>query len=180
MKLLRELELDSMPSAHLSLASASHVTGLRNGRINHLLRDEVENGRLPVFQALPGLPRIRFRDLAQWYENEARRIQDRHRTKSAPPDYRTRPLLNPQRAFAHRCTEYALKTGLLKREPCLYCGAQPADAHHPNHHKPLWIIWLCPFHHGRHHVQVNAAGRKPKPAQIELFPAQSYQKSLPL
>jgi hypothetical protein len=49
MKLLRELELDSMPSAHLSLASASHVTGLRNGRINHLLRDEVENGRLPVF-----------------------------------------------------------------------------------------------------------------------------------
>jgi hypothetical protein len=50
-KLLRELELTSMPSIHLGLKSASRVTGLRYGRVNHLLRDEVECGRLPAFHA---------------------------------------------------------------------------------------------------------------------------------
>jgi hypothetical protein len=156
--LTRELGLDSLPDCHLGLRSASRVVGLRNGKVNHLLRDEIERGTLPVFHALPGILRIQFRELADWYEEEAGRILDRHRSKPVSLDYRIRPLLNAWQAFAHQCVGYALKIGLLERENCLYCGAQ-AEAHHPDYHKPLWIVWLCKPHHMAYHARTRPAHR---------------------
>jgi hypothetical protein len=178
--LLRELGLASLPDCHLGLHSASRVAGLRYGRVNHLLRDAVEHGTLPVFQALPGIPRIQFRDRADWYEEEAGTIAARHRSKSVSLDYRLSPLLNFGRTFAHLCVDHALKSGLIERENCIYCGAQ-AEAHHPDYYKPLWIIWLCRPHHMAHHGRIKTARRllkqTGKPVQLELFPSKIYRDS---
>jgi hypothetical protein len=119
----------------------------------------VERGRLPAFHALPDLPRIRFHDLAIWYENEKEKIPTKHRARREIINCMLPPLLKYQQTFANLCVQHAFKIGLLKREPCTYCGAEPADAHHPDYSKPLWVIWMCPFHHSRHHGLVNAAGR---------------------
>jgi hypothetical protein len=134
----------------------------------------VERGTLRAFHALPGLPRIQFCDLAAWYEDEAVRILNRHRTNPTLSGYRTHPLLNAWRAFAHQCVGYALKIGLLERRGCIYCGAQ-AEAHHRDYRKPLWVVWLCVPHHRAHHGRIRTACRlleqTGSPAQIELYPA---------
>ncbi len=31
----------------------------------------------------------------------------------------------------------------LQPQPCLCCGAADAEMHHPDHEKPLVVVWLC-------------------------------------
>lgn len=45
-------------------------------------------------------------------------------------------------------------TRTLDRQPCSECGAEPADAHHPDYTKPLEVVWLCRKHHGEAHRKV--------------------------
>jgi len=61
--------------------------------------------------------------------------------------------LNKKRARAkvHR----ALKTGLLKKLPCLRCKNINVQAHHPDYSKPLDIVWLCPHHHNKEHNKLS-------------------------
>jgi hypothetical protein len=171
MKLLRELELTSMPACHLGLKGASVVTALRYDRFCRPLRDEVEHGRLPAFHGLPGLPRIRFRDLVNWYEDEVEKFPGKYRAR-LDPSLRVHPLSASPQVFAHLCVDHARKIGLLKPEQCLYCGA-PAEAHHPDYDKPLWVLWLCHAHHCCHHARLGVSYRQFKrtgrPAQLELF-----------
>jgi hypothetical protein len=173
MKLLRELGLKSMPDRHFGLLDAAVVADIQPYSI---LRNEARLGRLRIFHPLPELNRITFYDLATWFE-DADKIIDQFPRKY-PLALRRWPALSqtPPRDFAQLCVQHALRIGLLKREPCLYCGAEKAHAHHPDYRKPLWVIWMCNSHHLKHHGRVAAAGRKPKPAQIELFSAYSYQK----
>lgn len=46
----------------------------------------------------------------------------------------------------------ALVAGRLVRLPCVRCGAR-AEAHHPDYHKPLDVVWLCPLHHKEAHKE---------------------------
>ncbi len=39
------------------------------------------------------------------------------------------------------------KRGTLVPQPCVICGADKAEMHHPDYDKPLDIIWLCRPHH---------------------------------
>lgn len=57
---------------------------------------------------------------------------------------------NPQAIAAHRVVDRAIRRGELHREPCQICGA-PAEAHHESYEEPLVVMWLCRFHHRRHH-----------------------------
>jgi len=45
----------------------------------------------------------------------------------------------------------ALKTGKLKRMPCVVCKKLKVYAHHPDYSKPLDIVWLCSYHHHELH-----------------------------
>lgn len=45
----------------------------------------------------------------------------------------------------------ALKTGILVKQPCEICGAEPAEAHHDDYNKPLEVRWLCKCHHVEWH-----------------------------
>ena len=151
MKLLRELKLKSMPDRHFGLIIAAGIASVQPYTI---LRNEIRLGRLQVFYPLPELMRITFLSLATWYE-DAGKIR---RTRGDPLALRKEPLTNPcfEKDFAHLCVQHALSIGLLQREPCIHCGTEPADGHHPDYRKPLWIIWLCHRHHSSHHAQLRA------------------------
>lgn len=45
-----------------------------------------------------------------------------------------------------------LKRGKIERQPCCVEGCRgPAQMHHPDYSRPLFVIWLCDKHHRRHH-----------------------------
>ena len=61
-----------------------------------------------------------------------------------------------RRGAAHRAVAYAVKTGALKRAPCVVCGASKSVAHHPDYDKKLDVIWLCQPHHVALHKKCQA------------------------
>lgn len=61
------------------------------------------------------------------------------------------PELPPLRSRANRLVGAALRAGLLEKEPCSECGAEPAVAHHDDYGKPLTIRWLCHSCHTKWH-----------------------------
>lgn len=60
---------------------------------------------------------------------------------------------HPLARWAHRSFEAALRKGLVTRQPCAMCGAEPADFHHdPNSYdQPLLGVFLCRRHHIAEH-----------------------------
>lgn len=46
---------------------------------------------------------------------------------------------------------YALRTGKIKKCPCVVCGAIDSQAHHEDYSKPLDVVWLCSIHHAEMH-----------------------------
>jgi hypothetical protein len=62
---------------------------------------------------------------------------------------KTHPLTDEQKR-KDRCRSYAkvyLKRGKLTREPCVVCGNDAAQMHHPDYGEPLDVVWLCRKHH---------------------------------
>ena len=58
----------------------------------------------------------------------------------------------PQKFKARSLTKYAIKTGLLKRMPCVVCNnIFKIHAHHEDYSKPLEVVWLCVKHHAQRH-----------------------------
>lgn len=51
---------------------------------------------------------------------------------------------------ARMATNWAIKTGKLKRLPC-ECGNPKTEAHHKDYSKPMDVLWLCKPCHWKHH-----------------------------
>jgi DNA-binding XRE family transcriptional regulator len=49
----------------------------------------------------------------------------------------------------------AIRDGVIVRQPCEVCGAEPAHGHHDDYDKPLELRWLCPTHHKALHPASN-------------------------
>lgn len=75
------------------------------------------------------------------------------RPKSRQDRWRER---NPLAYWAHAATRSALRRGLIQRQPCAVCGAEKAEAHHPDYGDPLHPQWLC----RRHHKALHASQRR--------------------
>ena len=50
---------------------------------------------------------------------------------------------------------HAIQSGKLKRRPCMKCGANKSEAHHPDYYKPLDVIWLCRSCHRAEHAKAD-------------------------
>jgi hypothetical protein len=61
-------------------------------------------------------------------------------------------LLKPLAAKAVKILDKAVKRGEIIRKPCVVCGEKKTHGHHPDYHKPLEVIWLCPLHHKQLHL----------------------------
>jgi len=57
----------------------------------------------------------------------------------------------PDRTSAHRAVQREVRAGRLVPQPCQWCGAVPAQAHHGDYAKPLEIEWLCHSCHRHAH-----------------------------
>lgn len=60
---------------------------------------------------------------------------------------------NPKKSRAHEMVAYAIKTGVLTRQPCEVCGSASDVAHHDDYDKPLDVRWLCGSHHRQWHAE---------------------------
>lgn len=59
----------------------------------------------------------------------------------------------PTKEKAWRAVYLAVKSGLLTRQPCISCGAtRNIHGHHEDYSRPLEVVWLCPLHHRRTHL----------------------------
>jgi hypothetical protein len=65
---------------------------------------------------------------------------------------------NKLKRKAHSKVSNAIRDGKFEPKPCEVCG-QKAQAHHDDYSKPLDVRWLCPKHHGEHHVEMRRLER---------------------
>lgn len=61
----------------------------------------------------------------------------------------------PEKEHARRLLQYAVKTGRIKKTPCVKCGSIKSQGHHDDYFKPLKVIWLCAPHHREAHKKIN-------------------------
>lgn len=63
--------------------------------------------------------------------------------------YRAR---NPEKTLAQNRLNYAIKKGLVERQPCEKCGTgNRVHAHHDDYGRPLDVRWLCYLCHKDEH-----------------------------
>jgi hypothetical protein len=68
--------------------------------------------------------------------------------KKALEKYR---IKHNQRNYAHIAVNNALRDGKIEKIPCLICGDEKVEGHHPDYSRPLDVIWLCNKHHRETH-----------------------------
>jgi hypothetical protein len=44
-----------------------------------------------------------------------------------------------------------MRDGKVVKMPCLVCGDQNSEGHHPDYSRPLDVVWLCNKHHVETH-----------------------------
>jgi hypothetical protein len=64
---------------------------------------------------------------------------------------------NAKARWAHIALASGLRRGLVERQPCEVCGAEPTDGHHDDYDAPLRVKWLCRKHHRALHLQGSQA-----------------------
>jgi len=79
--------------------------------------------------------------------NSCKKKYDKRRTKNRGDYFKEYRKNNKEKLSAKYQVAYAIKKGLLKKEPCEICGKIKVVAHHPDYSKPLKVIWLCHKHH---------------------------------
>lgn len=90
--------------------------------------------------------------------SEKVREYDRKRSKTAERKAHIKEVSRRWReqniagAKAHSAVSYALRSGKIAKEPCLFCGSAQVHAHHKNYAEPLAVIWLCAKCHHRLHA----------------------------
>jgi hypothetical protein len=60
---------------------------------------------------------------------------------------------NPEKSKAHRAVYQAIKKGVLKKQPCEFCGKMQSQAHHDDYANPLLVRWVCSRHHADLHLK---------------------------
>jgi len=84
--------------------------------------------------------------------NEARRGQRNCKGchAAATRKYRKVRVQTDEERKKSNCRSYLhvyVKRGKVTKRPCTVCGAKKVEAHHPDHSRPLDVIWLCRPHH---------------------------------
>jgi len=57
----------------------------------------------------------------------------------------------PERVKARELVGAAIRSGKIKRLPCIVCGSCDSHAHHEDYSRPYDVIWLCRKHHNEEH-----------------------------
>lgn len=101
----------------------------------------------------------RKNNLEQIREYDRNRGNLEHRRRAAiETTFRRRKEVDGYTA-AHCAVARAIKTGVLTRGPCQFCGSiENIHGHHDNYNEPLAVIWLCAIHHKARHAFLEHIG----------------------
>jgi hypothetical protein len=95
--------------------------------------------------------RNRLVNLERFREYDRERAQNPARKVASYKITQKWRTADPRRMRCHNAVARAIKSGRLQKQPCEYCGAVRAYAHHDSYDEPLNVIWLCqPCHKQRH------------------------------
>jgi hypothetical protein len=103
------------------------------------------------------------RDQAEYYAAtrvarsayERWRQQQQCRREKKREYLKARRQRHPDRNAARQALNNAVRDGRVVRRPCVYCGGQKSQGHHPDYSKPLDVVWACfRCHRERGHGQV--------------------------
>ena len=61
---------------------------------------------------------------------------------------------HPERRKASRIVSNAVRDGNLEKLPCICCGNEKVEGHHPDYSRPLDVVWLCVKHHKEVHAMI--------------------------
>lgn len=86
----------------------------------------------------------KIREYKRKYNQKWREINGYHNERNSNKRY-------PEKLYARRLLNLAIRSGKIKRLPCYICGKEKSQAHHEDYFKPLDIIWLCSKHHAIRH-----------------------------
>jgi predicted nucleic acid-binding Zn-ribbon protein len=75
--------------------------------------------------------------------------------------YRNNPE-NRKKNLARWMLNRMKKKGVIKSEPCTFCGKEKAEAHHVNYDKPLLIVWICKECHTKIHPRTRQSWKYSK------------------
>ena len=125
----------------------------------------------------------------EWVENE----YERHRIKQrkyreegkcarVPMEKRKLSLAKyrlrfPLKKQAVHSVRLAIKSGKLKRLPCVVCGCAESHGHHEDYSKPLDVVWLCAAHHAERHNELRREMRTKAPPTFS--PASPHSSTPP-
>jgi hypothetical protein len=84
------------------------------------------------------------------------KYEETKKGKLVAESYRKRKHQTPEgkaRMAAKNAVRYALKKGKIVKMPCLICGEEKTEAHHPSYawDMRLCVTWLCSQHHNEIH-----------------------------
>lgn len=61
-------------------------------------------------------------------------------------------VYDPAKVKSRRILNHEIEAGRMAAQDC-WCG-EKGEAHHPDHSKPLDVVWLCRRHHAEIHRKV--------------------------
>jgi hypothetical protein len=97
--------------------------------------------------------KARAADPERYREYDRDRAKLPHRIAAAIATTRKWRAADLRRAKCHGAVASALKAGKITPEPCVVCGDERTEAHHPSYDLPLDVVWLCPLHHKQLHLK---------------------------
>ena len=95
------------------------------------------------------------RDAFVHRENNLEKIRAYDRSRGNRQDYsytKEYRAANEEKYKAHQVVLNAVRTGKLRKAPCITCGNEKVEAHHPDYSSPLDVVWLCSSCHSRAHA----------------------------
>lgn len=101
--------------------------------------------QLDRFDSFLAEGRMRYRS----YCRDCHKVRERGRPRKRDPEHHGKS--SPEKIAARRITNRAIRLGVLVRQPCERCGAEPTHAHHEDYSRPLAVRWLCHSHHVEAH-----------------------------
>jgi hypothetical protein len=94
-----------------------------------------------------------------WANREYYREYDRqrelteHRKQKKSEYQRERRGRHPGKNRARWKVKNAVRDGKIEKQPCQVCKSPKVQAHHPDYRRPLYVKWLCFYHHRQEHGQ---------------------------
>ena len=88
--------------------------------------------------------------MAEYRKEKRRKIREYQRAWKAACAAKS-PEGYQQKVAVRQAVKRAITTGQLKKEGCIVCKKEPAQAHHEDYNNPLDVMWLCHRHHAAWH-----------------------------